>query len=588
MSTIRHLNFASAQGVIFPLMTLAVVAVLVAFPLSDPDVYWHIANGREMLSQGRIINEEIFSFTAPGTTFSNHEWLSQVLWFVVYENGGGESLNYLKIVLTLCVVGFLYPTCRFVGASHALAFLICVGAILGGLPRYTPRPELFSLLGIAVLGFILYGFRSGRLPTKALYLLPLIMVLWDWLHGAIFGAVFLLAFVAGENIRYWIFRWPTSNAMLRGLITEPSNPEKLRNLNYALAATVGAMLIHPWGLPSYGIFFAFLGNNPLVESIKEFQITEWSMNPAFWIFFTVTALMLALNRKRTDITQLFVVLPFAYLALRYARGMGVFSLVAAPIVANALAYHQQRVLASARGKVITVALWIIASTTVTAYAIYIKAFSPDWLWHFSTSERRDGFPLGSVNFVKEVGLRGNMYNSGDVGGYLSFFITPERKIFQYNHHTVFRDYYRYTQNPRELDRWSINFAIVEVWNELPDMFPRATWAPVYNEQSVAVVLRRIPENQKIIDQYEIRYFQPHRLTFESLSRFAKNPKTYERLLHEMANYLAFREDSTMTDLFVEYLQNPPAGSVANESLALLMRAAKRNGENKKLQGALRL
>ena len=55
------------------------VALLVFYRIQDADFFWHIANGKAMIELGRIVNEEIFSYTRPGVIFSNHEWLSQIL-----------------------------------------------------------------------------------------------------------------------------------------------------------------------------------------------------------------------------------------------------------------------------------------------------------------------------------------------------------------------------------------------------------------------------------------------------------------------------------------------------------------------------
>ena len=49
--------------------------LIVIYPIFDPDLYWHLANGREMVDSGRIISEEVFSYTHFGEKFANHEWL---------------------------------------------------------------------------------------------------------------------------------------------------------------------------------------------------------------------------------------------------------------------------------------------------------------------------------------------------------------------------------------------------------------------------------------------------------------------------------------------------------------------------------
>ena len=96
-------NVLTSRGLIFTVMLLS-VALVVLYPVFDYDLYWHLANGREMLSTGHIVNEERFSYTAFGTPFSNHEWLSQILFFLIYDQWGGGGLLALKMLLTLVIV----------------------------------------------------------------------------------------------------------------------------------------------------------------------------------------------------------------------------------------------------------------------------------------------------------------------------------------------------------------------------------------------------------------------------------------------------------------------------------------------------
>ena len=73
-------NIITSRVLIIVAMLISVV-IVVLYPVFDYDLYWHLANGREMLSTGHIVNEERFSYTAFGIPFSNHEWLSQILFF---------------------------------------------------------------------------------------------------------------------------------------------------------------------------------------------------------------------------------------------------------------------------------------------------------------------------------------------------------------------------------------------------------------------------------------------------------------------------------------------------------------------------
>ena len=58
---------------------------IVCHPIFDYDLHWHLANGREMVQRGQIISEEIFSYTHFGDKFENHEWLAQIIFYLVWQ-----------------------------------------------------------------------------------------------------------------------------------------------------------------------------------------------------------------------------------------------------------------------------------------------------------------------------------------------------------------------------------------------------------------------------------------------------------------------------------------------------------------------
>ncbi len=557
---------------------LLCVGMVVTFPVFDYDLYWHLANGREMLAQHRIINEEVFSFTRPGVAFSNHEWLAQLILFLIYQHAGWFGLFVFKCVMALATAAILFTACRTLGAHAGTAGVLCVTAVLVGAYRYNIRPELFSLLFMSVIIYLCYGYRAGRVSMRGLYLLPVIMVIWDWLHGAVFGVVFLAAFAAGENSS----RWLSSRFMaLRGM-SVMSN-EQLRGLNITLGITLIAMLAHPQGLLSYGIFFEFLGDNPLVSQVNEFSAPSLKNHTAFWVLLGFSAVLAARYWRNLTPTHVLTLLPFLYLTLRYNRVAGVFALVAVPVLASllnrvpGLELSQQSRLKK---------VWIIAlALVISADAIYVKLFKPQDLLGFGYQVIEDGFPAGAVRFVKDLGLRGNLYNSGDFGGYLAFELAPERKIFQYNHHTVFGDTRYYLAHPQELERWNINYALIAHGAERRALFPPAQWAMLYSEPVGTLLLRRSAENAALIERYEIRYFEPLRLNYDDLVRLANDPAVYPRLLHEMATYLNYRSDALIADVFAHFISMPQAALPVAERLNLFTGIATFNGGNAALMQA---
>ena len=79
----------------------ACIAALVIIPIYDFDIFWHLANGRAMLEQGRIVQEELFSYTARGVAFENNQWLAQIILYVIHKLAGDIGLIIFTIAATL-------------------------------------------------------------------------------------------------------------------------------------------------------------------------------------------------------------------------------------------------------------------------------------------------------------------------------------------------------------------------------------------------------------------------------------------------------------------------------------------------------
>src|SRR5689334_12695957 len=72
---------------------LILVPVLVFIALASNTAYladfWHhLARGRVIVSEGRLLNHDVFSFTAYGESFQDVNWLSQVVYFLLFSEGG--------------------------------------------------------------------------------------------------------------------------------------------------------------------------------------------------------------------------------------------------------------------------------------------------------------------------------------------------------------------------------------------------------------------------------------------------------------------------------------------------------------------
>lgn len=554
-------------------LTLAVVGFLAVFPVQDFDIFWHLANGRAMVEQKTIINQEIFSFTANGKHFSNHAWLAQVILFLIFKAFGANGLIATKVLIASAIGICLYQFGRRQGLTPLNASLIWLLAYGAAHFRYVERPELFSALLLALTASLLFSYRSCPAAKNILILLPVIMVLWDFLHGALYGVILIAAFLTAETGRSLLTK--------RNAAFPPLPKKELSTLWLWAGATAILMLLSPYGLRSYDIFLEFMNKNLMASMTAEFQPTKLNEQPLFWGLLLMTTVSVLAAGRNLDLTSLAVLIPFAAMAIRYVRGIGPFSLVAAVL----LAVNLPALLAAAsptwkRRQTIIGGLLLAAGLI---FAFYYKLSPPSRYDSPGLGISNDGFPVGSARFVKAAGLTGNMYNTDRYGGYLAYHLAPERKIFHYNHHMLFTALERFVHEPESREQWQINYAIIGRSDEW-DMFTRDGFIPVYWEPTGAVLIRNSPGNQAVIDRYRIRYFSPLMPKDEFL-RQAKNPMVLPTLVRETSDYLAHRHDRDKAEILSELLtsQNsiPPAAS-----LELLARSAEHNGDVAKLAAAL--
>lgn len=560
-------------------LAVVISIVIVTYPVFDCDLYWHLANGREMLARGQIVNQELFSFTHANEPFVNHEWLSQFALFEMWRKFGVGGLIWLKWTISALTFLALFHTTRKQGAGNGVAVTLCALTALAGMQRFHVRPELFSLLGVATLGLILYRYRSGS-GHGHLWAIPVIMVIWDWLHGAVLGLVFLTTFVAAEDIKALVPAWRTRDIKKR----------QLTRLNGWFVVTIVSMLANPYGPRTYEHFLVLAGGQQGAGTISELQPiwnawADW-IPLEFMLIWTLT--LLIVNGKKFDLSEGLIFLVFAIGALRYNRLAAISAIAIAPIVArHASLTFKGNV---ARWRRVMSGAWVVAACLLVAGVGYREKIHKR-----AGGVAQDGTyvlpaatalgvglnelwtPAGAARFAYAIGLQGNMYNNANLGGYLAYAMAPERRIFQYNMPPIFGDPTRFARMPRTLDQWNIDYAFAGSAEELTRLFPQKDWAWVYNDYVSTLVVRRVPQFQHIVDQYEIRYFAPEQSQsqFEAL---AGNLIARPRLAFEMGVYLAYTNDARIAKRW-DALLAADSTLVGKPRMAELVRlATARNGQ----------
>jgi MFS family permease len=303
-------------------VVLVLIAALSFVRRTDPDYWWHLRAGRDILATGSLPRVDLYSHTMAGQPWVAHSWLWEVVLALVADTAGYAGVSALLAGLLLASFGLLYRLLRARGlVEWAAAALVLLGALMS-VQTLTARPHAVTYLGVITTLWLLEWWRRGQ-ARRLWWMLPL-LALWANVHGgyAIGLAVLGLA-LAGE----WL------EARLAG------RPARLRTLAAVLAGGLVAASLNPQG-PAIHLFAAgFLSR----ESAMQRYIQEWA-SPDFhdWpgMAFAVGLVLLALTGlrpARIGWPAALVALAFAWLGLQSVRHVPLFALGGLPALAAGLA-----------------------------------------------------------------------------------------------------------------------------------------------------------------------------------------------------------------------------------------------------------
>ena len=399
------------RKLILPLTTLAIFTLALS-PLTDPDMFWHLPNGRLIWQTHAIPRHDPFSFTMSGKEWICHEWLTDLIMFALY-NVGETALIIWGAALVGAAFALTMARCRSSPYTAAFATLL---AALASMPSCGARPQMVNLL----LSSLTLTIMEGNWP---LWLLPLLTALWANMHaGFPTGVAIVGAHVLGESIE------AAGN-------TEEERRERKRRLVHLIltaAAMIMASLINP-----YGPRLLLYPLQTLTSRAMREHIVEWFSPNFHEIAFQPLALLLlaliaalALSRRRPHATQIVLLLSTTYAALQSARHVPFLSIVAAPILARQIAEcHRQwqtgrpvgrlaRPCPPRLGRAISLIILLLAAAGCLMRICIVSQGN-----HTAQMER---FPVQALSFMREKGLQGPLFNTYAWGGYL---IWEGEKVF---------------------------------------------------------------------------------------------------------------------------------------------------------------
>jgi hypothetical protein len=508
--SMRHHRLALLLKAALLLVILADAGGPLVEPIYDPDFFWHLKTG-EWIWEHRALPDRFLFVSAPPDSpdvlqrfTTTSYWLVQILYHLVHAAGGLGAIVALRFLL----FGLLLLA-LFVGKDDGddLVFLGLLAIAIPILRQFpVDRPQFVSFAFFGFLLVLLNGLRAAGSRAALLAraaAIPLLMAVWANCHGGyVVGLGIMALWLLAESLK-----------LLRPELG-PLPRERYRVLLAAGVAGALASLLNP---NTYHVLEVALQPSWMTSFVQEYRSTveiyrlfadPWVI--LYWVLLGLSIAALALSWRRPDLTGIVLIAVTGYFSFIRVRYIPFFLVTALLVCCRHFSAPQYlskaRLVLAAAGLAIGLAFLGDAA----------KMYRAPSRWAEVNVYQ---LPVAAADFIKEEGLRGNMFNLYSWGGYLLWRLSPTEAFIDGRNSD--RDLYeaymlimkgedaavhglpfwkRYFQNR------GIRYTVTPFFDGLTGEFlglqdrllADPAWVPVYASPMAVVFAEIVPENHAFI------------------------------------------------------------------------------------------
>jgi len=407
------------SGVVLRALLFVAVFSLAAVPPLDPDLWWHLANGRLIVLTGSIPHADVYSFSAAGNPWVMHEWLADLGMYGLFRAGGLPLLVAIFALIVTAAAGCLYALLRRSGLHATAAAMLTLAGALAGSTAWGARPQLLNSLFVGLLLVGLLSYRDGRLSP---WILPPFIWLWANLHsGFVVGLIISGLFVAAEAFDVWRGK-PT--AMPRA---------RLSRLGLAGAISVPLAAVNPFGVQAL-LFAVGTLSSPLIQNnIQEWASPDFHTMPGLLFEGLLILIFAGLATRKVNLrsSEWLLALATLYLAFSSQRHVPLFVLAAAPLYGRCAQALLELIPRGARpGRrtsgehSLALGLANLGLLLAVTVGMIAERALPNLTPAGEAAAIRGIEPVDATAALLQIGKPMHVFNYYDYGGYLAWMLYP--------------------------------------------------------------------------------------------------------------------------------------------------------------------
>ena len=403
LRTVRRLTACRRLQTAVSIFIMFAVFFTACWTRLDPDFGWHLQAGTYIRAHG-IPSHDIFSYSAPGFRWIDHEWGSNVLISIVYQYGGFAALSLVFAAIWSAALALTQI------ARKPVILLVAVSALL---PYVLIRPYAWTVLCFSTL-LVLLKYR----PKWYGFAIPLLFLIWANLHGGFVIGLAAIAFLAVKQHKRSLAAVLVASALLTFI--NPYGPRLYTEIYRTLTDFSVHAQIAEWR--SFHFFTESM--EFVVLWVAAYIWYDLRLGPMLLTFISEwkTKRRLLANKKGRVQTKQTILMAARRLfslnmllflgALSATRNVPFFILGASD---DLMRYNAAFLRSLPRRLTHLQRTWLLVgygSVIVWLAAVLIAVFA------FSPWQREANFPTGAVAYLKQHPCQGQLFNDYNYGGYL--------------------------------------------------------------------------------------------------------------------------------------------------------------------------
>ncbi len=410
-------------GYVIATLLLFLLAIIPS-QMTDPDLWGRFSVAALFFENHQFPYQDVFSFTAEGHRWIDHEWLSGFIYYSAMLLGGELGLHLLKYGLIGLLLSLLFtmpaPATRPMNPRSFYIVLLLSTPLWIDVFYPTVRSQLFTLVFFVLTIQLLERVRLKRWGKKPLLWLIPIQMFWANAHGGfVLGLILTLLYGIGQGFTEKKLK---ETAIYGGIVS---------------TSVVAIALLNPYGLAYWPfILKALTMPRPL--------IAEWSPLPLwtldYWglklvMMVALIGLPVFFFRKRDKaLSGLCPALVIMFCLVLTVKGIRFKPF----LILALLSYFQvwAQVLPVAQKAQGQASHWDhLPLGTVVAALTWLAFLSPQSWFHTSIQDERTAmgrglipFPVGVVQALRQSNYQGNLINPFTQGEFLYWCLYPRFKV----------------------------------------------------------------------------------------------------------------------------------------------------------------